>query len=184
MSDVDIRIFFLWFLAVSDAQKSGDLGPLVKLLRSEIEMPQKVREMLAELLGRRRLKRKAKGGQLTPMFQLSAKERFARAASLVRRFEQGQAASITDLFNDLPREQLARLRRGEAIGLTHAMLSKQPKRMSRTEAINKVAGLNGIDAQQLANYVDGKIGFGRKKRASVKPPVRLRMRIGGRLRHR
>jgi hypothetical protein len=173
MSDMDLRVFMRWFLAVSFAQ-DGDLQRLIELLRSE--MPQEAskrlaeqagRSMLAELLERRPLAKK-RGGQRKRLFNLSAKERFARAASLVRRFEQGQAAPITDLVKDLPREQLERLRRGEAIGLTRAMLSKQPKRMKRGEAIDKVAKLTGIDDLKLHNYMERKYGFGRKKRTSGK----------------
>jgi hypothetical protein len=173
MSDMDLRVFIRWFLAVSFAQ-DGDLQRLIELLRSE--MPQEAskrlaeqagRSMLAELLERRPLAKK-RGGQQKRLFNLTAKEAFARAAKLVQRMQDGQVTPITELLKNLPPEQLKRLRRGEAIGLTEAMLTTQPKRITRTEAINKVAELNGIDAQKLANYVDGKIGFGRKKRASGK----------------
>jgi hypothetical protein len=161
------RAHWAWFQAVSDAQKSGDLAPIIKLLRLENEMPRTAREMLAELLERHHLKKK-RGGQRTPMFNLSMKGRLARAASLARRLQRGEVAPITDLFNELPREQLKRLCRSEPIGLTPAMLSKRPKPMKRQEAIDKAAIVYEIDAQKLADFMDGLIGFSRKKR-----PTRL-----------
>jgi hypothetical protein len=173
MSDTDLRTFLRWFLAVSFAQ-DGDSGRLIELLRSE--MPEEAskrlaeqagRSMLAELLERRPLGKK-RGGQQKRLFNLSKKERYARAAKLVQHLQDGQAIPITDLFNDLPRDQLKRLRRGEAIGLTNEMLSKQPKPMSQTDAIDKAADLYEVDDLKLHNYMAGKTGFGRKKKFSSK----------------
>src|SRR5207253_10008211 len=128
------------------------------------------RDLLAALCDRGQFAKK-RFGQLTPLFKTSAKDRLALAAMAVRRMQRGQLIPPDDLLSYLPLEQLKQLRRGEAIELDHltnamgAMLSKPPKRMTRDEAIDKVAALMGIDDQKLANYMDGKIGFGRKKAA-------------------
>jgi hypothetical protein len=168
--NVDLRIYAIWRSVLQHAHDLGDSQLLIKLLRSEIEMPQVARHMLAELLERRDLKKK-RGGQRTPLFEMSAKGRFALAARDVPRVQSGECVLPSDWWGYLPLELRRRAKRGEAIDINELMrsvqraqASKPPKPMTRQQAIDKVAELHEIDAQSLADYMDGKIGFSRSGR--------------------
>ena len=137
-------------------------------------MPQIVRYMLAALLERRDLKKK-RGGQRTTLFKTSAKGRFELAARDVQRVQNGELILTSDWMKYMPRELLKRAHRGEPLpinevmqSVARAMSNNPPKRMTRREAIDKVAEFHGIEAQKLANYIDDKIGFGRKKRSRAR----------------
>jgi hypothetical protein len=45
---------------------------------------------------------------------------------------------------------------------------KKHKGMTRGEAIDTVAGHRGIDSEKLADYMDGKIGFGRGRKKRLR----------------
>jgi hypothetical protein len=66
-----------WVDALREAEKSGDLRPVARVLRSNIPIEQSTRELIAKLFDRRRLARK-QGGQLTQIFEMSAEEQVAR----------------------------------------------------------------------------------------------------------
>lgn len=187
--EFDLRLYAPWRDAVRRAYDTGNSRSLITLLRSEIEMPQIVRYMLAALLERRDLKKK-RGAQRTPLFKTSAKGRLELATRDVRRVQHGELILLSDWMKYMPRELSERARRGEPLpikevmqSVARAMSENPPQRMTRGEAINKVAEFYGktgaveavdeigvarvdpgIDAQTLANYIDNKIGFGGKNR--------------------
>ena len=72
-----------WFDAVKTAEARGDTGPLVALLRAEeVQLPQGIRNLLADLLERRVLRPK-RGGQPTLLFELSAEQKYSFASDHV-----------------------------------------------------------------------------------------------------
>ena len=64
-SDKPRRNLTWWSDAIAVADRSGDLAPLIALLRSEIPLGAMPRELVADLLSRHELKRKS-GGQRRP----------------------------------------------------------------------------------------------------------------------
>jgi hypothetical protein len=76
-----------WIDALQEAEKSRDLRPLARLLRSNIPMEQSTRELMAKLFDRCRLGRK-RGEQPTPIFKISAQDRLRDAAKAVRQTRQ------------------------------------------------------------------------------------------------
>jgi hypothetical protein len=72
-----------WFDAVRTAEARGDTGLLVALLRAkEVPLTQGIRNLLADLLERRTLRPK-KGGQRTPLFEMSAEQVYKNASDHV-----------------------------------------------------------------------------------------------------
>jgi hypothetical protein len=174
----DVRILLLWFLAVSDAEK-GDRTRLIKLLRSDFGMQRRPRsgkewlrwqgvhaaeqmgrDMLAVLLEQPRLTKK-RGGQMTPLFRLSAKDRLARAAALARRFQRGEAMPISDLAAALARRLPPEQRRKIEIKDLAQIYAIKAKPMSADKAIDLAAKMFGVADLKLLNFMSGKTGFGR-----------------------
>jgi hypothetical protein len=131
-----------WALAVRDAEK-GDFAPLIKLLRADppepptaeswplwqgmLNVERQGRLALAELLSRSTRLVKKRGGQTTPMFNLSAQERLRRAAD--------------------------------------AAIKLKGAGMSGPDAISKAAEVCEVDPEKLRRDMDGKIGWGRRKKS-------------------
>jgi hypothetical protein len=110
-----------------------------------LAVPQGARDLLATLLDRCVLKRK-KGGQPTPIFERSEKQRLLEAVVLVRDMERGVAGTFEDFAKDLPPSPREPMRK-----------------MSRREAIESVSRLTDISEDRLGEAVGGRLGFLRKK---------------------
>ena len=118
----------VWLDAILVAQEKGDLAPLAQLLRhKEFDLGRGERLTLATLFDRFRLAKK-RGGQRTPIGKVSEKAKLEIMAEDVRKLRAGRAA---------------------VIGEDH-------RPMSREEAIEKISGLHGIDADKLRDFLDGK----------------------------
>jgi hypothetical protein len=124
------------------------------------------RLMLAELLKRSTRLVKKRGAQQTPLFKLSAEERYRRADDLALLFQYGKAIPLIDpddVRKMIPREQ----RRGKRIKIRIKDLEQlytiKPERMSPSDAISKAAEREGVKPEKLVRYREGKIGFGRRK---------------------
>jgi hypothetical protein len=76
-----------WIDALQETEKSSDLRPLARLLRSNIPIEQSTRELMAKLFDRCRLGRK-RGGQSQPIFKMSAQDRLLDAVKAVRQVRQ------------------------------------------------------------------------------------------------
>jgi hypothetical protein len=69
-----------WQEAIKKAEVDGDTAKVIALLRSKrVELPQRIRDALAELLERRQLVRR-KGAQRVPIFEMRAEHKFKIAA--------------------------------------------------------------------------------------------------------
>ena len=125
----------VWLDAIWVAQKKGDLAPLAQLLRhKEFDLGRGERLILAMLFDRFRLAKK-RGAQRTPIGKVSEKAKLEIMAEDVRELRAGRAAVI-----------------GES-----------PREMSREEAIGKISGLHGIDADKLRDFLDGKRADARRR---------------------
>jgi len=117
-----------WVDALREAEKSGDLRPLARCLRSDIVIEQSTRELIAKLFDRRRLARK-QGAQPTPIFEMSADDEWRDAAKAVRqvrqlkrRWKKAEGAEIAVRFKD-----------------AEAVESQEAERLKRLKDIDPVA---------------------------------------------
>jgi hypothetical protein len=180
----NLRIYLSWCLAVADAQK-GNFAPLIELLsvyfppqpdppdekswlqwQGALAAERDGRLMLAELLSRSTGLKKKRGAQQTPLFKLSAKERYRRADDLALFFQHGQAIPLIDpddVRKMAPRER----HRGKRIEIKIKDLEQlyaiKPERMSQPDAISKAAKREGVKPEKFVSYREGKIRFGRRK---------------------
>ena len=118
----------VWLDAIWVAQKKGDLAPLAQLLRhKEFDLGRGERLILAMLFDRFRLAKK-RGAQRTPIGKLSERAKLEIMAKQVRGIQAGH----------------------------EAFFGEDHRPMSREEAIEKVSGFHGIDADTLRDFLDGK----------------------------
>jgi hypothetical protein len=128
-----------WLLAILVAQEKGDLAPLAQLLRhKEFDLGRGERVILAALFDRFRLAKK-RGAQRTPIGKLSEGDKLEIMAEQVRDIQAGHVA----------------------------FFGEDHRPMSRQEAIEKVSGFYGINADKLRDFLDG-------KRADARPRGRKR----------
>ena len=113
-------------------------GDLAPLAHKEFDLGRGERLILAMLFDRFRLAKK-RGAQRTPIGKVSEKAKLEIMAEDVRELRAGRTA----VFREAHRP------------------------MSREEAIEKISGLHGIDADKLRDFLDG-------KRADARPGGRKR----------
>jgi hypothetical protein len=175
-----------WGDALWEAEKSGDLRPLALLLRSSIQIEQSTRELIAKLFDRRRLARKP-GGQPTPIFEISAEDRWRDAAKGVRQARQTKKvwedvrARDPEFFNRVEhelgdpeffnrvRDPKARNEVGdpeEYIRRVTDVLGGDPRKFVRhiADPVAYVAAQLGLDPEKLENEVEGKTGWSRGRK--------------------
>ena len=168
-----------WLYAIMVAQEKGDLAPLAQLLpHKEFDLGRGERLTLAMLFDRFRLAKKP-GGQRTPIGKLSERDKLEIMAKDVRDIEAGHAAMMQPKADAAPAplppalaEQLKGLRLVDVNQLRVVPFEclEEPRRMSRKEAIEKVSGFYGSDADRLRDFLDGKRADtrprGRKKKTT------------------
>jgi hypothetical protein len=168
-----------WQEAIKKAEVDGDTAKVIALLRSKtVELPQRIRDALAELLERRQLVRR-KGAQRVPIFEMRAEHKFKIAAENVgKRMKEG-IADLGRLDPNILQELKAKMdelligidenkgpiydRKLYGIMVQHALENK--RNISVEEAIeDEVAYWPGMTAKKLQNYLKGKTGFSRTRK--------------------
>jgi hypothetical protein len=175
-----------WIDGLRAAEKSGDLRPLARLLRSNIPLGQSTRELMAKLFDRRRLGRK-RGGQSQPILKMSAHDRLLDAAKAVRQVRQANKVwedvrakhpeflkRVEDELGDPEffkrvRDPKVRNEVGdpeEYIRRVTDVLGGDPRKFVRhiTDPVAYVAAQLGLDPQKLENEVEGKTGWSRGRK--------------------
>jgi hypothetical protein len=175
-----------WVNALWEAEKSGDLRPLARLLRSNIPMEQSTRERMAKLFDRRRLARKP-GGQPTPIFEMSHEDRWRDAVKAVRQVRQANKVwenvrtrhpeffkRVEDELGDPAffkrvRDPKARDEVGdpeEYIRRVKDELGGDPRKFVRhiSDPVGYVAKRLALKVKKLENADKGKPGWGRGRR--------------------
>jgi len=175
VSGEHFAVVTLWWPAARHAYETGDLEPLAKLLRSGAPLPPQVPLMLADVFDSCKLMRKRRGGQ-RKLFGMSAAARYASAAHDVRRLVCGELK----LFGELSAKEVrtgiagnpkARLemdsKTAQALDASARKLSKlrdSKGRMSRKDAIEQIAAINGLEVDKLTDWMDGKTGASRRRK--------------------
>jgi hypothetical protein len=132
-----------------------DLAPFARLLRSDTSMEPATRIRLAELFDRRRLVRKR--GRPRSLFRMSARDRYADAAKAVKQVRQ-----VMKVWEDVRKKDSTFVKRVRSeLGAKFIKPAADP--------VDFVAKGLSLDADKLANVVQGKTGFGRKAKPEPKP---------------
>jgi hypothetical protein len=119
-----------WVTALDAVDKRGDKEPLLKLLRSEHDLPREARVYLADLLARHQLKKK-RGGQSVPAYdRTDADQRLLLAIEDVRRLRKKrvsvkEALDRVSESHGISPEVLATEYRGSR-GSTRRMMKRRP----------------------------------------------------------
>jgi hypothetical protein len=152
-----------WVDALREAEKSGDLGPLARFLRSDFVTEPSTRELIAKLFDRRRLARK-QGAQPTPIFEISADDRWRDAAKAVKQAREAKRlwkkeikARVNDVEIDAPAEFNDQMR--------------QSALLKGGDPVAYVAEQLELDAEKLRRVADERTSYGRRRKAKSKPKI-------------
>ena len=98
-----------WQEAIKKAKVDGDTAKVIALLRSKrVELPQRIRDALAELLERRQLVRR-KGAQRVPIFEMRAEHKFKIAAENIEKRMKEGIADLGRLNHNILQELKAKM---------------------------------------------------------------------------
>jgi hypothetical protein len=144
-----------WDVALREAEMSGDLAPLARLFDSGAPLEQATSRLFVKLFDRRRLIRKP-GRQPTPLFGPSAQDRYEGAVRAVKRMRK-----VMKVWEDVRKKDPMFVNRvRDELG---ALVDPAE------DPVDFVAKGLGLNADKLANVVQGKTGFGRKAKPKPKP---------------
>jgi hypothetical protein len=180
------RINYLrWLLAVLRAQNTGNLDTLGTMFRSNSEIRDRERKLLADLCDRGQFKKK-RGGQLTPIGKRSPKARRALLADQVRRLQTGEFRLIEELLPDDFRAFGQEIKFKDSKSVQHyadysrsiRKLRDAHGRMRRDDAIRLTAEREGIEPNTLADDLNLKSGSSRGgwKRWPSKSPRKVEVK--------
>jgi hypothetical protein len=158
-----------WVDALREAEKSGDLRPLARCLRSDIVIEQSTRELIAKLFDRRRLARK-QGAQPTPIFEMSADDRWRDAAKAVK-----QARETKRLWKKVEGAEIkARVKIAKDVWIDappefNEQVRRDAQRLKDIDPVACFAEQLDRDPETLKRVAAGRKSFGRTRKAKRKP---------------
>jgi hypothetical protein len=156
--------------ALREAEKSRDLRPLTRLLRSDIPIDPSTGELIARLFDRRRLDRK-QGGQPTSIFEMSADDRWLDAVQAVR-----QVRETKRLWKKVEGARIkARVKTKEGWIEASPEFTEQVRQsaldLKASDPVADVAEPMDLDAERLKRVADGRTSYGRGCKAKPKPKI-------------
>src|SRR5262249_46207226 len=177
------HIWARWMMAILHAQNTGDLSKLADMFRSNFEIRNGERKLLAALCDRGQFKKK-RGGQLTPIGKMSLQTRYAMLANQVRRLQTGEDKLIEELTAKQFREmscsnvKFDNPKNWDNQAYRISKLRNAKGRMRRDDAIRLIAEREGVSSNTLADHIDRRSGSRRggwKRWPKKSPPKAHRL---------